>query len=145
VLVTGAVALFATSSLCVYFVDFSPQRRAGGPHAELATEVAPMIDDLAETHDVRFLGSPHVYWEFATFPYLAPRAVAVDVTEELEAPPSDDLLARPRGTIFLVHPARTDEVELLETAYPGHARIEIRSGADDGALLGTLYVVPPDG
>src|SRR5690606_20375633 len=41
-----AVALFAANSLYGYFVTFTPLRISGGPHAELATELAGTLGRL---------------------------------------------------------------------------------------------------
>ncbi|MFW5943459.1 MAG: glycosyltransferase family 39 protein [Chloroflexota bacterium] len=143
-LVVGAgVLLFAVSSLQTYFLEYTPQRIYGGQHAELASEMAPLLNQMADTHRAYFVGAPWMYWGFGTIPYLAPQMEGQDITEPLTEPPPPDIVSPQRGAVFIVLPERRQELPLIQQAFP-HGRLhEIHSRAPDGQLLGLLYTVPP--
>lgn len=141
-LVSGfAVLAFATISLYTYFIDYTPRRIAGGPHAELATDIAPRLRTLAPDHDLHFVGAPFMYWGFATLPYLVSEARAGDIVEPLQVPCVPGCPARGRGLAFILHPARADELDAIRSVHPDGLLESYRS-AGSGGLLGLLYVVP---
>lgn len=141
-LLAAGVILFGMVSLKTYFVDFTPKRLYGGSNAELATTIAPTLNELRDTHNFYFVGPPYMYWEFATLPYLVPDAQAQDVIEPITIPPPQDIVPPGRGAVFIIHPARSAELDMIRRAFPGGEVRTIQSPAD-GAVTGTLYIVPP--
>ena len=133
----------AVISLHLYFVEFTPQHRYGGRHAELATTLAPLLNDLDQTHDAYFVGAPWMYWGFATIPYLSPAMNGQDLEDPLTAPPSPRILRPGRGGVFIVRPERADELPLIQQTFPRGRRLEVHSRAPGEELLATLYIVPP--
>lgn len=142
VLAVGAVA-FASYSLTTYFVEYTPQRLYGGHHAELATELAPQLNELKSDHRFYFVGAPWMYWSFATLPYLVPGAEAMNVGERPEtAPISPAVVAGGRGAVYIFLPERLDELPLVQQAFP-HGTVSELLSPVNGRLLATLYTVPP--
>jgi hypothetical protein len=138
-----AAALFAFISLTTYFADYTPQRIYGGPNAELATTVAPRLNELKEDHALFMIAPPAMYWGFATLPYLVPGAEALDVTEPLTDPRAQGFAPSGRGLAFIVHSTRSAELEVLRAAFPAGVETTLSSEAG-GRMLGTLYTVAPD-
>ena len=136
------VAVFSLVSLNTYFLDYTPQRLYGGRNAELATQIAPALNELKHDNDFYFVGPPYMYWGFATLPYLVPDAVAQDLFDPLEIGIPTNAVPRNRGSVFIIVPARRQEVGALQRAFPEGEVQEITSGAD-GRLLGTLFTVAP--
>ncbi|MFO7678415.1 MAG: glycosyltransferase family 39 protein [Chloroflexota bacterium] len=143
-LLAAAVLLFALTSINTYFVDYTPQRIYGGPNAEMATQIAPRLRDLSADHTFYFVGPPHMYWGFATLPYLVPQAKARDMIEPIlsveDAAALD--LATDTGAVFIFHNLRTGEFGPIETLYPQGVRQDVYSPVD-GRLVAVLYVLPP--
>ena len=139
-LLATAIVAFGAVSLKTYFLDFTPQRRAGGPHAELATELALRLRTLDTPPRVRFVGAPWMYGKFATLPYLAPRVVFEDVLEPIAPPVARSLVPSGERVLFVFLPERAGELQVVREAFPGGTTEEMRSGAD-GRTLATLYLV----
>jgi hypothetical protein len=138
-----AVAAFAVISLKTYFIDHMPQHIVGGPHAALATQIAPRLNEVSHTHTIYFVGAPWMYWGFATLPYLVPHADAQDILEPIMAP-IDPAYGRPgQGQVYIFHPGRRSEMDYVKSTFPGGQVEDVYSPAD-GSLWGTLYIVPPD-
>ncbi|MCA9976258.1 MAG: glycosyltransferase family 39 protein, partial [Anaerolineales bacterium] len=136
------LTVFAFTSLKTYFLDYTPLRIYGGPNAEMATQIAPLLNVLKFTHDFQFVGAPWMYWGFATLPYLVPDAVASDIIDPLTEPVSLDLQPVDKGVVFIVLPQRQAELDyLIEPAFPDGLRREIYSPVN-GRLLVTLYELP---
>jgi hypothetical protein len=142
-LLAGGVVAFMVASLNLYFFEFTPQHRYGGRHAELGTTLAPIFDDLHQTHDAYFLGAPWMYWGFATIPYLSPQMRGQDIVQPLTAPPSPRILPPGRGGVFVVRPERAEELALIRQTFPDAEVREIHSRAPDDELLATLVIVAP--
>lgn len=136
------VLLFAFLSLKTYFGDYTPQRIYGSSRAELATMLAPTLNDLKATHRFYFVGAPFMYWGFATIPFLAPGADGIDVEHPLTAPPPGDLIPAGRSAMFIVLQERIAELELIKETFPRGEAIEIHTPSN-GQILATLYIVPP--
>jgi 4-amino-4-deoxy-L-arabinose transferase-like glycosyltransferase len=141
-LVIAAVA-FALVSLHTYFIDYTPQRIFGGPHAALATEIAPRLNELSSDHTFYFVGAPWMYWGFATLPYLVPDAQATDILEPMRTPIDPEFSEPGRGQVYIFHPARRSEISYVNHTFPNGQVEEVYSPAD-GSLWGILYIVPPD-
>jgi hypothetical protein len=138
-----AIAAFAFVSLKTYFVDFTPLRSYGGQNAEMATQIAPLLNELKHTHEFQVVGAPWMYWGFATLPYLVPDATASDIIEPLTEPVPSDLRPADKGVVFIVLPQRQTELDLLlEPTFPDGIRHEVYSPVD-GRLMVTLYELPP--
>ena len=142
-LLAFGVATFAIASLNIYFFEFTPQYRYGGRHAELATSLAPIFEELYQTHDAYFVGAPWMYWGFATIPFLSQPMLGQDLAEPLIAPPSRDLLRPSRGAIFIVRPERAAELAQIEASFPQGRQRLLHSRAPDHELLATLFIIPP--
>jgi hypothetical protein len=137
------VAAFALISLKTYFIDHTPQHIFGGPHAALATQIAPRLNELSHSHTIYFVGAPWMYWGFATLPYLVPNADAQDILEPITSP-IDPAYGRPgQGQVYIFHPGRRNELDYVKSTFPG-GQIEDVYSPGDGSLWGTLYVVPPE-
>ena len=133
-------ALFAFISLTTYFADYTPQRIYGGPNAELATTIAPRLNELKEDHALFMIAPPAMYWGFATLPYLTPGAAALDVTEPLTDPRAQGFAPSGRGLAFIVHPSRLAELDVLRAAFPAGVETTFSSEAG-GRVLGMLFTV----
>lgn len=130
------VALFFSYySLKTYFIDYTPQRIYGGAHAELATELAPMLNEMKDDHRFYFLGAPWMYWGFATLPYLVPDADAVDLTEPFAAYADGDRWDSEKQPLFVVIPPRVAELEEIVTRFPDGELSVINSPVDDRVLV----------
>jgi 4-amino-4-deoxy-L-arabinose transferase-like glycosyltransferase len=138
----AGVLLFAAYSLTTYFVDFTPQRLYGGQNAELATQIAPRLNELKYEHRFYFVGPPWMYWGFATLPYLVPRADAIDVPQPLPDPLPETWLPPDKGAVFIVIPPRMDELAILARAFPQGVRENVYSPVD-GRLMVVLYRITP--
>ena len=135
-----AVGLFSVVSLATYFADYTPKRIYGGPHAELATEIAPRLRELSPNHRVYFVGAPAMYWGFATLPYLVPQAEALDIPESFEKPETQDLVLMDKNAVFVVLPERIKELEIIEQTWPGGNTFTYFSPVSGHAIV-TLYTV----
>lgn len=138
-----AVAAFAVVSLHTYFIDYTPQRTFGGPHAGLATVIAPRLNELSHDHDFYFIGAPWMYWGFATLPYLVPEAQAEDILEPLTAPLPPDFSDPDRGGVYIFLPVRLNELDYVKATFPHGQREDVHSVVHDGLMV-TLYIVPPE-
>ena len=139
-LVIGTL-MFAFISLTTYFIVYTPQRIYGGQNAEMATEIAPILNGWKQDHRFYFVGAPSMYWGFATLPYLVPDADAVDILQPMTNPLSSKLLPQDKGAVFIVLPQRMTELDLLMEAFQGGERLELFSPVD-GRHMVTLYKVP---
>lgn len=138
----AGVLLFGIFSLTTYFVDYTPKRLYGGANAQFATTIAPALNERTDTHDIYFVGPPHMYWGFATLPFLVPGAHAEDVVDPITQPPAQDMVPTDRGAVFIFHPARSSELRYVRDAFPNGEVRTIRSPADE-TVIGVLYIVPP--
>jgi 4-amino-4-deoxy-L-arabinose transferase-like glycosyltransferase len=139
-----SVMAFALISLTTYFINYTPQRIFGGPHAALATEIAPRLNELSSDHTFYFIGAPAMYWGFATLPYLVPGAEAEDILEPLTAPIDPDYSEPGRGEVYILLPARLNELAHVQSTFP-QGQTEDFYSVVDGSLMVTLYIVPPSG
>lgn len=141
-ILTLILTIFAFTSLKTYFVDYTPQRLYGGTNAQMATQIAPLLNELKYDHEFRFVGAPWMYWGFATLPYLVQDAMASDVIDPLTEPALADLRPADKGVVFIVIPQRQAELDsLIEPAFPDGVRREIYSPVN-GRLMVTLYQLP---
>jgi hypothetical protein len=141
-LLTIAILLFSVQSLHTYFIRFTPQRLYGGRNAELATEIAPLLNKLALSHHIYFAGAPRMYWDFATLPYLVPGVEATDIIDQLAAPVSLESEYEDIGAVFVFLPHRLAELKSVQHTFPVGDQIMVRSPSD-GRLMVVLYVIPP--
>jgi len=142
ILLGCAVGLFVAVSLRTYFHDYTPDRLSGGPYAELATAVAPELERLGAGYAVYLLGAPRMYADFPTLTYLAPSVKISDLPEKVTATLLPDLAAGGQGLAFVMIPQRTEELTVLQGAFPG-GRAERLLRPSDRKLIATLYVIPP--
>lgn len=144
-LLAVGVLLFALSSFKTYFAEYTPLRIYGGPNSEMATTIAPRLRELRFDHDFYFVGPPHMYWGFATLPYLVPGARGYDVAQPLVSVADAEtisLFSPDRGAVFIFHDQRIPTLTYVEAVYPGGRRENFYSEAD-GRLMTILYVLEP--
>ena len=137
-----AAGLFAALSLRTYFHDYTPDRLSGGPYAELATAVAPELERLGASYAVYLLGAPWMYADFPTLTYLAPSVEISDLPERVTETLLSDLVAGGQGLAFVVIPQRTEELAVLQEAFPGGG-VQGLLRPSDRRVTATLYIVPP--
>jgi hypothetical protein len=137
----AGVGFFALISLKTYFLDFTPQRLYGGGRAEMATEMAPLLNEMKQEYTFLFVGPPWMYWGFATIPYLAPDARGMDVLDPIAAPPTAADLPADGSVAYIFVPERFTELEYVQEAFPDGSLIEVRRDGV-GRLLGLLYLIP---
>lgn len=138
----AAVVAFTLLNSYTYFIHYTPQHLYGGTNAYFATHTAPLLRQWPDT-PIYFLGSPWMYWEFATFPYLLPSTKATNLPEEpfqLTTALKNDL--HTRGGVFVVHSLRQNEIDPLRQAFPQAQHQDIIHSANE-QYLGTLVYVPP--
>jgi hypothetical protein len=134
---------FALVSLHTYFIDYTPQRIFGGPHAALATEIAPRLNELSSDHTFYFIGAPWMYWGFATLPYLVPDAQARIFWNRLRRRLIRSSANQGVVRFIFSYPARLSEISYVNSTFPT-ARLKMFIHRADGSLMGTLYIVPPE-
>ena len=100
-----------------YFVEFTPERRYGSKHGEMATMMGHYLHGLEGDYTAYFFGAPRIYWRFGTMGFLAPDVAGQDVLEPLKNAPT--FVDEDRQSIFVSLPERVDELEWVRTAYPG--------------------------
>jgi hypothetical protein len=126
-----AALLFAFISLSTYFIDYTPRRIYGGGNGAMATQIAPLLNDLKGSHHFYFVGPPQMYWGFATLPYLVPGAQASDVLEPLTPASARQLVTADATPLFIVHPSRQHEIVALHDAFSNVTQTFIRSPVND--------------
>lgn len=118
----SGVTLFALFSLHLYFVEFTPQRLAGGPRAEVATILAPYLAERKDTHHFYLIGEPMIFWGFSTWHYLVPDMVGLDIKPEkevLEGPLLPLTIARSqKGAVFIIWPEYEHLIPLIQEKFP---------------------------
>jgi hypothetical protein len=83
-----------------------------------------------------------MYADFPTLTYLAPSVKISDLPEKVTATLLPDLAAGGQGLAFVMIPQRTEELTVLQGAFPG-GRAERLLRPSDRKLIATLYVIPP--
>lgn len=139
-IVTATVTTFAAISLYSYFILFIPNRVYGGPHALLATEIAPRLNELKEEHYFYFVGAPEMYWGFSTIPYLVQGVKGEDLRERVTPETLEWAIPRDRGMVFVILPARRQELAAIETVFPDGV-LESYDSPATGRPMVSLYVV----
>ncbi len=143
ILLGTGVLVFAVISLQTYFLEFTPRRIYGGERAELSTDIAPFLNEHADTHVTYFVGAPWMYWGFATLPYLVPTMSAEDMEAPLHSPADIPSPPAGRGAIFIVLLERENELPIIQAAFPNGELQELRATATNSRLMAHIYVVPP--
>jgi 4-amino-4-deoxy-L-arabinose transferase-like glycosyltransferase len=142
VVMAAGVVLFAGMSLKTYFVDFTPQRIAGGLHAEIATEILPVLRQMGPGYDAYFAGAPAMFWDFPTLHYPGDPMPGKDIVEPLTAPPPSSMVPPGRGAVFVFLPHRLPELDFVRAAFPNGTVREVYSPAQRQVIV-TLYSIPP--
>jgi hypothetical protein len=141
--VAVGVLAFCLISLNAYFFVYTPQRIYGGNNAQFATMISPRLNELKYDNKFFFLGSPFMYWGFSTLPYLVPAADALDLPEDpITAPLNGDFISVEKGAVFIIYPARQNELGWIIQSFPG-GRLEAYHHPVDNSLLGMLYIILP--
>ena len=141
-LIVLGVLFFALISLNSYFIQYTPQQLYGGRNAEMATAIAPRLNELKAEHRIYFVGAPWMYWGFATLPYLVPDADAGDILDPLTEPLPENLFVQDKGALFIVIPPRMEELDILARAFPNGVREDVSSPID-GRHMVTLFRIDP--
>jgi len=137
----AGVLIFSVTSIYNYFGVFIPQRTYGGPHALLATEIAPRLNELKEDNRFYFVGAPFMYWGFGTIPYLVADADGVDLHEPVTVENLTQAVSSDVGAVFIVLPARGFELVTIEETFPD-GQLETFISPVHGGTMVSLYVVP---
>ncbi len=127
-----------------YFGEYIPQNRFGNVHAHTATllgyDLAPTADDA----HLYFFGPPHMWSNFSTLVFLAPRLERTDVPDPLSQQEEVTTLVEPqnneRDLVFIFLPHRTAEFDLVQAVFPQGNLSEVLSS--QGTLLFYKYTVP---
>lgn len=138
-----------------YFVVYTPKRIYGDPTGEIGTVLSRYLAERNDGYTVYFYGAPVMYWGHGpvtwggrevviyghgTIRFMARDVRGMDILPPDEgAPPPPDLR---HGARFVFLPHRFDELEAIQTQYPGGKESSAYSDVD-GRLLYTLYEVPP--
>ena len=141
-LLVAGVFLFSFIGLKMYLVDFTPLRITGGGHAEISTEIAPIMQHLGQAYRTYFFAAPDMDSRFPTLTFLVPEADSTDVSIPLTTPPPLDWLPPERGALFVFLPRRIDELALVQQAFPNGTVQKIRRPSNQQVIV-TLYQVPP--
>ncbi len=144
-LVLIALAMIGPDML-FYFRDYRQFPGMGDPNTEVAHVMGNLLQDVEGDTAVYFLGAPIMFADFPTIGYLAPQFQrnfnlfdVPDTAENWTWPtpaPGQQLL-------FIVHPARFNEVAALESQYPGGAMTQ-PSGYFAAPLFLTYTTPPPE-
>ncbi len=114
------IGLISAISINLYFVEFSPKRLYGGPHALIGTIISEkVVEDPGPDPEIYFFGAPRMYAGIGTVRYLIPDVTKVDIHHPLEAPFVPD--PPPQGDIlwFIFLPERLDELRYVQQTFPG--------------------------
>jgi hypothetical protein len=136
------VLAFAAISLKTYFIDFSPKRLAGGLQAEVSTEIGPILENLGPTYRTYFFGTPFLYPDFPTLPFLTPHVEITNIDAPLKSAPPASWIPAGHGGMFVVLPTRLQDLALIRQTFPDGQLREIRTPRDNSIIV-TLYQVPP--
>ncbi len=140
---TAGVLIFSVTSIYSYFAVFIPQRTYGGPHALLATEIAPRLNELKEDNHFYFVGPPVMYWGFSTIPYLAEGVQGVDLHETVTPENLAAAVSSAEGAVFIILPTRASELITIQETFPD-GQLETYLSPVHGGPMVSLYVVPEE-
>ncbi len=112
----AVLALAAWGDLRFYFGDYTIGTAFGDINTETAQQLAELLAEKDADTFVYFLGGRMGFRSHSNVPYLAPHVDGSDLPEPL-SPPLD--LTMHDHTLFVVLPERSDELELIQQAYPG--------------------------
>jgi hypothetical protein len=138
----ATAVLFAVISLKTYFFDFSPLRLTGTLHAEMATQMRPILVELGPRYIAYFAGAPNLYWEFPGLHYPTTPIPGTDIKEPLTSPPPRYLVPPGRGAVFVFLPHRRSELDLVRATFPNGEVRELHSVGHPEASV-TLYSISP--
>jgi 4-amino-4-deoxy-L-arabinose transferase-like glycosyltransferase len=136
------IGLISIISINLYFFEFSPKRRYGGPHALIATIISEkVLEDPGPDPEIYFFGAPRMYAEFGTMRYLIPDVTKIDILDPLESPYNPD--PPPQGDFlwFIFLPERLDELQYVQQSFPGGHTEAVRSVVDPEYIHYYLYTV----
>lgn len=138
--------LFALFSLHLYFLEFTPQRLAGGRTAEIATDLAPYLAERKNTHHFYLIGEPMVFWGFSTWHYLVPGMVGSDVKPEKEMLEGNILpltiTQSQKGAVFIIWPEYGHFIPLVQENFPDGELVTFVSPVY-GQTQVYLYILTP--
>jgi len=134
-----AVTLLAINA-GYYFGVYAPAGAfAFDRNTEIADRAARLMVELGPDYRTYFFCTSMRLGSFNSVRFLAPDADWMDVEE---SPPADwSFVQEGRGAHFILLPARSDELPLLQEQFPGGE--ERRVDGRDGQILFTVYQVPP--
>ena len=140
VLTLVVVAALATWSLRFYFEEYSPRRSYGGERTQAATEIAERLASGPRDTFIYFHGAPYTYLGNGTIRFIA-QPQGVDVLEPLAADEPLSLLPERTRPVFVFHPARAAEIEVVRRRYRGGVIRTFR--VPEGAPAFLMYEAKP--
>lgn len=104
------------SSIRFYYVKYTPSHTYGGANTEVADNIGRYLRAFGAGYSAYFFGSPRMYYNFATIPYLAQNVSGVDAPEDQNA----DLtwVTGSGAPVFIFLPERLPEIEKVMRQYP---------------------------
>ena len=133
--------LFSYSSLNFYFVEYTPRRSFGGPPAEAATILAPLINGAQGKYPVFLLVDPDTNTEFPTWLYLFEGDYTL-LPGPIDTPTQDSFINEQTGALFISTPNRYEDLNKFSEAFPGGDMTQIRSQSIWETEF-TLYWISP--
>jgi len=136
------IGLISVISINLYFLEFSPKRLYGGPHALIGTIISEKaLEDPGPDPEIYFFGAPRMYAEIGTMRYLIPDISKVDIHEPVDAPFEPDPSPRGNYLWFIFLPERLDELPYVQQTFPGGQTEAVRSVIDPEFIHYYLYTV----
>lgn len=133
--------LFSYSSLNFYFVEYTPRRSFGGPPAEAATILAPLINEAQGKYPVFLLVDPNTNTKFPTWLYLFDGEYTL-LPGPINTPAQDSFINKQTGALFISTPNRYEDLNKFSEAFPGGDTTKIRSQSIWETEF-TLYWISP--
>ncbi|MBK9714716.1 MAG: glycosyltransferase family 39 protein [Kouleothrix sp.] len=134
----AAVVLLALWNLNFYFREYTPRNTYGWFNTEVGTTIGRYLQQQPDPVFVYFFGAPQMYYGNASIRFQAPDVPGVDMLQPIATP--DELPAAPEGRrpIFVFVNARTGELPIVQSRYPGAAADVFEASSLNGPLM-TVY------
>jgi 4-amino-4-deoxy-L-arabinose transferase-like glycosyltransferase len=113
----GIVVLLAISDVNFYFSDFTNRGDYSGTNTAIADHLARYLLGKPDGTQVAFFGQPRMgYLSISTLPYLAPKAVGLDMGQPLGSAENPQI--NPGSVIFVFLPEHETDLNILRFQYP---------------------------
>ena len=111
------VLLLAASDVNFYFNDFTNRGDYAGTNTAVADHLARYLQGKPDGMQVAFFGQGRMgYLSISTLPYLAPKAVGLDMNQPLGSP--ENPVINPGPAIFVFLPEHLSDLENLKAQFP---------------------------